>query len=507
MFDLFELLTKLRKLLSRRDWLIIGGLLGLFFLTRLTNLADLPIFTDEAIYIHWAKLAWKDASWRFVSLTDGRQPLQTWATIPFLKLFEADPLLAGRLFGVASGFFALVGIFFLSYYLFGKKGAIIASLVYILNPYYLFYDKMALVDSAVNGFFIWFVFFCLVLIKHPRLDLALIFGMLAGMGTLAKSTVRLFFLPFVFGPLMYLKNKNFWHKTVNYFFVLLVAATLSLFFYNIQRLSPFMHYIEQKNTTFVKTPIEFLQNPFDPLIHNLKTLPYYFASESGYLLVFLGLIGLIWLFKKQREVVWQLSLFFLIPFIIIASMARVVFPRYLIFFTVPFLLGFVYLWQQTKHKAWVLLTYFLPAIFLCAIVIFAPEKLPWPEIDRGQYFEGASSGHGTLAIVNYLKEQTSKHEQIYVFTEGTFGLLPYALDIYFPHDQPQVKFEARWPLKDEDLIYAQELSKKYPVYFVFHERREVPTEWPLQLVKKYPRYNKKSFVYFFKYIPVGLDET
>ena len=211
MFNLFELLNKLKKLVSRRDVLIVAGLLLLFFLTRLTKLTDLPIFTDEAIYIHWAKLAWKDASWRFVSLTDGRQPLQTWATIPFLKLFEADPLLAGRLFGVFSGLFALIGLFFLSYYLFGKKAAFIASLIYILNPYYLFYDRMALADSVVNGFFVWFIFFCLVLIKHQRLDLALIFGMLAGLGTLAKSTVRLFFLPFVFGPLVYLKNKSFYY--------------------------------------------------------------------------------------------------------------------------------------------------------------------------------------------------------------------------------------------------------------------------------------------------------
>lgn len=501
MFDILTIFSALKKTIKKRDLLIIAGLLILFFATRLINLTSLPIFTDEAIYIHWAKLAWKDASWRFVSLTDGRQPLQTWATIPFLKLF-ADPLLAGRLFGVFSGLLALVGLFTLVFYLFGKKEAYLAALIYIFNPYYLFYDRMALVDSAVNAFFIWILFFGLVLIKHPRLDLALIFGLFAGLGTLAKSTVRLFFIPLIFGPIDYLTRKNWFKKSINYFILIIISLVLVTILYNVQRLSPFMHFIEQKNTTFVKTPAEFLKNPFDPLFHNLKTIPYFFTSESGYILILFGLIGLVFLWRKKRILAFQLAMFFGIPFFIIAAMAKVVFPRYLIFLTIPFLLGFIYLWQKTKKRVLLLAVYFIPAAVLVWQVIFSPQFLPWPEIDRGQYFEGASAGHGTLEIVNFLKKEEPKHEQIYVFTEGTFGLLPYALDIYFPHDQPKVKFEARWPLKDEDLQYAEALSAKHPVYFVFHERREFPVEWQqrLQLIKKYPRYKERSFVYFFQYL-------
>ena len=500
MFNIFEIIKKVKQEIKPRDLIILALLLMLFFLTRLTSLRNLPIFTDEAIYIHWARLAWKDASWRFVSLTDGRQPLQTWATIPFLKLFS-DPLIAGRLFGVFSGLFALTGIFALAYFLFGKKSAYVASLVYIFNPYYLFYDRMALVDSAVNGFFIWFIFFCLVLIKNQRLDLALIFGLLAGLGTLAKSTIRVFFLPLIAAPLFYLKKKDFWRQTLNYFVLVGFAGVLSLVVYNVQRLSPFMHFIEQKNTTFVKTPLEFLENPFDPLLHNLKTIPYYFLSESNYVLVLVGLMGLVLLFRKERELTTLLAIFFLIPFFILSAMAKVVFPRYLIFLTIPFLVGFVYLWKETKHKVLFLAVYFLTNAYLLYGVVLAPHVLPWPDIDRGQYLEGAASGHGTREIVSYLQDQVAKNPQIYVFTEGTFGLLPYALDIYFAYDQPTVKFEARWPLKDEDIAYAKALSEKYPVYFVFHERREFPENWPLKLIKKYPRVKAQSFVYFFKYAP------
>src|SRR3990167_9009790 len=192
MLDVSKVVSFLRSTFSRKDVVIIVILILLFLFTRLIRLDDMPIFSDEGIYIRWAKVAWKDASWRFISLTDGRQPLQTWGTIAFLKLFENNALFAGRLFAVASGFFALSGIFALSAYLFNKKTAYIASLLYIITPYFLFYDRMALVDSAINGFVIWLFFFSILLARTLRLDVALLLGFLSGFALLGKSSVRLY---------------------------------------------------------------------------------------------------------------------------------------------------------------------------------------------------------------------------------------------------------------------------------------------------------------------------
>jgi 4-amino-4-deoxy-L-arabinose transferase-like glycosyltransferase len=144
MFDLLTIITYLKKQFSRRDILYIIGILALFLATRLINLDKFPIFSDEGIYIHWAKTAWHDAAWRFISLTDGKQPLQTWGTIPFLKLFPDNALLGARLFAVTMGMFGLVGMFILLFYLFGKRAALIGSLIFVLNPYFLFYDRLAL---------------------------------------------------------------------------------------------------------------------------------------------------------------------------------------------------------------------------------------------------------------------------------------------------------------------------------------------------------------------------
>src|SRR3989338_11558662 len=117
MFSIEAIVSFIKKNIRVRDVIIILVIIGLYGASRLINLDKWPIFSDEGIYIRWAKVAWKDASWRFISLTDGRQPLQTWGTIPFLKLFSTNALLAGRLFSVTTGLVSFIGIFGLLFYL------------------------------------------------------------------------------------------------------------------------------------------------------------------------------------------------------------------------------------------------------------------------------------------------------------------------------------------------------------------------------------------------------
>src|ERR1700759_2787635 len=90
----------------------LAGIIILYFFTRLFHILTLPIFTDEAIYVHWSQVAQHDASWRFISLTDGKQPMYVWIAMLFLKVIS-DPLLAGRLVSVLAGYLSLIGIFLL----------------------------------------------------------------------------------------------------------------------------------------------------------------------------------------------------------------------------------------------------------------------------------------------------------------------------------------------------------------------------------------------------------
>src|SRR3990167_10892944 len=104
------------KLYLHKNRLYVAGfilLIAYYLFTRLTNLLDIPIFTDEAIYIRWAQIGSRDANWRFIPLTDGKQPLFVWAMMISIRLFQ-DPLYAGRIVSVLSGLASLIGVYFLS---------------------------------------------------------------------------------------------------------------------------------------------------------------------------------------------------------------------------------------------------------------------------------------------------------------------------------------------------------------------------------------------------------
>lgn len=137
---------------------------GVTFLSRIINLTSIPIFTDEAIYIRWAQIGLTDPAQRYIALTDGKQPLMTWAMYPFLRLFS-DPLFAGRFVSVLTGIAACLGVYFVSKELFGRKAAVFSSLLYIISPFTLIYDKLALMDSMLAAFGIWSLYLEVLMIK------------------------------------------------------------------------------------------------------------------------------------------------------------------------------------------------------------------------------------------------------------------------------------------------------------------------------------------------------
>ena len=506
MFDIFAIISWIKKNLSKKNLLFIFLLILIYFLTRLYRLDQFPIFSDEGIYIRWAKVAWHDASLRFISLTDGKQPLQTWGTIPFLKLFPNNALLAGRLFSVASGFVGLIGMFTLLYYLFNKKTALIGSFIYVFTPYFLFYDRLALVDSAVNAGFIWILFLSLLLVKTLRLDVALIFGLVVGFSLLAKSSVRIFLALSALSPILLLEKnvKKFFLKSINYYLLFIISSALAFIIYNIQRLSPFFHYVAQKNTTFVMTFAEFLNNPLANFWHNLQIIPEYVINESGFVLVIFALLGLWKLFRSDKKLSLYLISWILIPFFAIAFFSKVIFPRYLIFFGSILIIYASYYFTQLNNRSLSTNYYLLTTLLIVFFsyynytILFNYPKIPFPEIDRGQYIEGATAAWGTKDIVDFAREK-SKDKQVILLAEGNFGLIGDVLDVFTkPGDRIFIK--GYWPLQKKELLENQkELEKNY-VYAIFAQRKDFPSDWPLKFIRKFDKPGNKSSIYLFELI-------
>jgi 4-amino-4-deoxy-L-arabinose transferase-like glycosyltransferase len=165
-----------------------------YFFSRLIFLGDFPIFTDEAIYTRWTQIALNDASWRFISLTDGKQPSFIWAGMVFLKIFQ-DPLFSLRLVSVIAGFFTLIGLGVLTYELFKNKfAAYLASFIYLVLPFALVYDRLALYDSLLGAFTIWGIYLSALLARRVRLDIAFFLGFVMGRSTSYKKLRNISYL-------------------------------------------------------------------------------------------------------------------------------------------------------------------------------------------------------------------------------------------------------------------------------------------------------------------------
>jgi len=500
MFDISAVFVYIKKRITIKDSLLLSLETLLYFATRLYNIKLLPIFNDEGIYIHWAKVAWHDASWRFISLTDGKQPLQTWGTIPFLKLFPNDALLAGRLFSVATGFVGIMGIFFLLYYLFGKKTAFIGLFLSIFSPYFLFYDRIAMVDSGVNAAFIWILFFSIILVRTIRFDIALLYGLCAGIALLTKSSAQMFLTVSFFTSLLLFDFKK--RKTSGIFsFIFLygIVFFISQIIYNVQRLSPFMHYLSKKNTTFVMTFAEWVKSPFEVVASNLRLIPHYVFSESGWIVVPFAVIGLYFLFKKNIRLFLFFLSWLLIPYLGISFMTRVLFPRYIIFFGTLLIILTSYCLGEIKNKQLsTTILFFIIGVFLVFQYPMWTDytKIMFPDIDRGQYITGSTVGLGAKEIIAYAREK-SQDKQVRIIAQGDFGMTGDILDTFLLKDD-HIFIQGYWPLTKEVLLDHQKDLITDHVYVVTAHELQYPADWPMKLIKAYYKLDGKSALQLFE---------
>lgn len=262
----------LKKLKKHRIEIIALLIIAVsYFALRFYNIMSLPIFTDEAIYVRWSQIARYDANWRFISLTDGKQPSFVWLTMTVMR-FIGDPLFAGRLVSVFSGFGSLIGMYLLGREVFkNSRIGIISAFLYVIFPMALVYDKMALYDSLVGTFAVWSLYLCILLVRRVRLDVSLILGMAMGGGALTKTSA-FFSIPLLFATylLFDFKRKSWMPRLLSLIGFSLLSILIVFGFYSILRLSPFFHIINEKNSLFVYPLNEWLGHPFLYFVSNLR---------------------------------------------------------------------------------------------------------------------------------------------------------------------------------------------------------------------------------------------
>ncbi len=487
----------MNSLLKHWKLILIGLLLIIGYgFTRLINLDILPIFTDEAIYIRWSQIGGNDASWRFISLTDGKQPLYTWFTMVSLRIFS-DPLIAGRMVSVGAGFATLIGLIFLTRLLFkSQRITVITSILYIISPFTLMYDRLALYDSLSTTFSVWSLYFAIRLVREVKLDIALLLGMVLGFGMINKTSgfLSLYLLPLTL-ILFNWKDSQRIRKLTKWTGYVIIAAIVSQVIYGVLRLSPYFHMIAQKDSVFVY--------PFSQVFYtwrffkgNMNGILDWFITYLTIPIVLSMIVGLVSGKNKWREKL-LISFWCIFPMIGLAYFGKVLYPRYILFMIVPLFTLSAYAihailnhWGKQIRSILLIAAIVISSIRSSYYILFQPIYAPLPYADKGQLISDWPSGYGINEVNEIIRQELEKGS-IAVFTDGTFGLLPYAIEIYHGNN-PNLYVKGVWPMPQvpsEDMM--EQLNQK-PTFLLMNVNGITSKEWKTELIAEYPKPNNPT---------------
>jgi hypothetical protein len=443
-------------------------LFSLYFLSRFLNLFSLPIFNDEAIYLHWGQIMTQTPN-HFYSLFDGKPPLFLWL-LGIIQNLPLDPLLSGRGVSIIFGALTLLGIVKICQLLkFSSRTQIIAGLLYITSPLLLFFDRMAILDSPVSAILIWVLYFCIQISQSSIINRksSISLGLIQGTGLWLKGTSQLFlYLPFIIPLLTWLIDKNK-KKAKQEFFIFLGSYFLAQILFLPIRLQPLFSQYSKREGDFL-LPISDIFNStawFSNLQTGILTLLIFLTP----IVVFMAVRGFIKIYQETPKTALIILSFSTIPFIFEIFTARYFLSRYYLFTFLPIILLASYAFENISKnfKLWLLLVLILP-FFLSLSTIINPlitlKTIGFNSLlktDFWQYISGWPSGYGVKEAADWLNNESQK-QPIVVVTRADSGNPEDAMFVYLSKNKSILLTQtSRQPT-------AEEIAplKNIPIYFV-----------------------------------------
>jgi hypothetical protein len=152
--------------------------------------------------------------------------------------------------------------------------------------------------------------------------------------------------------------------------------------------------------------------------------------------------------------------------------------------------------KENYQQILVLLLCCAQAIWISGKILSDIKTAPIPKSEIGQLVGDWPSGWGVNDIVTKLSALSSQGK-LAVYTEGTFGLLPYALEIYL-HDNSSIEIHGVWPPSKTLPPDIREKSLLIPTYYITNLTQEKP-DWPMdQILEVQKGMNDKSHIRLYK---------
>lgn len=477
-------------------------LICVFLAVRLIDLTKLPIFNDESIYLDWGWRELTTPGMLFYSLYDGKQPLFMWI-FGIAELIGKDPIVSGRIVTVLCGLVSLVGLYKVGSKYLNRTVGIVSAGIYIIVPYFSFYDRQALMESAVAAVGIWFVYFSLSFFKDSTRKLAIILGIIAGIGLFVKTSFSIFLITFAIYAIFFILREDIQKKrSIKLFGVMTLVMGLVDLLLIIQ---PLFWETLSSNSRYTLSISEIIKTFPIHLIHNL-------IGNSEILLVFfspffivLSLIGFYYLWKENKKRFLLLFTFFVFVPIFIESLTTItVSQRYLVSLTPLLIIPAAFVTDRAMKKRNVLiLALFTLGASYCIVLTILQVTRPikyfdilskiFPYSDKSAYVLGQTSGYGVPDVVSYI-QNVSRNQTVYVGVALNTGNPESAMMTYF-HDDGHVKviyFDRQ--LFTVDLTNYNCFSSQTPVYFVSRNDELAGLNKMLVLQKRFYKPSQKSWI-------------
>jgi 4-amino-4-deoxy-L-arabinose transferase-like glycosyltransferase len=455
MMSFIEEASRLKKSLA----LIL--MTALYGVTRCTNLLLLPIFNDEAIYIHWASIIREDPSNLFISAIDGKTWLFMWLNSLTLGI-SGDILLSGRIISVVSGALTVAGIYLIGRKLYSSRVGWIASLIYLLLPFSLMHDRLALVDSLLTAFVIGLM---VAMMHYDDLEKVysrgVVLGMIMGLGFLTKTPFMLFF---IFPPIAMLifsdyKKMILWKGLVLAYVISFVVVAPYLVYTPPQKM-PGVDKLFHSDR-FVQDIVSKLSFQNSDFLYNLKEFGENLSVYVTWPLLWVMLASIVQGIKTRDTRFVFLLIWFLFPAFVILFFAKENYSRYFLF-CIPalalmmantlhvyfnVLMGWVSNWRWSQVWArtipvLMLGLLLLPSVVLDLEIIIAPDRAGWTAKDRWQYVDSEFSGYGINEAVELFSKEAERHDVRIIFSP-VWGNPEDALYLYLK-DNPKIKMYSAW---------------------------------------------------------------